>query len=171
MARGPQVPHPWSTGKAGVNASHKLCLPDSCRQFLAKNFVFKKLVEILLSLPNHTSAPPLPRSSYPPCTPPSPANHILPVKSSLILHFSETKKSIIYNSHVWPTTRGSFSPVKGFVRPSLGFSCSETEYWQPVLILIILNLTFLMQVALSATLSCLLPLQLGFERFQCIRLN
>jgi len=30
----------------------------------------------------------------------------------------------------------------------------------------ILNLTFLMQVVLSATLSRLLPLQLGIERFQ-----
>jgi len=35
----------------------------------------------------------------------------------------------------------------------------------------ILNLTFLMQVVFSATLSRLLPLQLGFERFQCISLN
>jgi len=30
----------------------------------------------------------------------------------------------------------------------------------------ILNLVFLMQVVLSATLSRLLPLQLGFQRFQ-----
>jgi len=30
----------------------------------------------------------------------------------------------------------------------------------------ILNLTFLMQVVLAATLSRLLPLQLGFERIQ-----
>jgi len=37
--------------------------------------------------------------------------------------------------------------------------------WQPVLILITLNTTFLMQVVFSATLSRLLPLQLGFERF------
>jgi len=29
-----------------------------------------------------------------------------------------------------------------------------------------MNLTFLMQVVLSATLSVLLPLQLGFEHFQ-----
>jgi len=34
--------------------------------------------------------------------------------------------------------------------------------------LTILNLTFLMQVILSATLSCLLPLQLGFKGFQYI---
>jgi len=32
-------------------------------------------------------------------------------------------------------------------------------------------LTVLMQVFLSATLSRLLPLQLGFERFQCISLS
>jgi len=61
-------------------------------------------------------------------------------------------------------------PVEGFVRPSLGFRCSKStlHYWQLVLILIILNLKFLMQVVLSATLSLLLPLQLGFERFQYI---
>jgi len=35
----------------------------------------------------------------------------------------------------------------------------------------ILNLTFLMQVVLSATLSRLLPLQLGFERFGSISLS
>jgi len=37
--------------------------------------------------------------------------------------------------------------------------------------LIILNLTFLLQVTLSANLSRLLPLQLGFERFQYISLS
>jgi len=58
-------------------------------------------------------------------------------------------------------------PVEGFVRPSLGFSCS-LQYWQPVLILIILNLTFLMRVVLNAALSRLVLLQLGFERFQYI---
>jgi len=43
---------------------------------------------------------------------------------------------------------------------------------QPGLILIILNLTFLIQVVLSsATLSRLSPLQLGFERFQYINLS
>jgi len=35
----------------------------------------------------------------------------------------------------------------------------------------ILNLTFLMQVVLSATTSRLLPLQLGFERFLYISLS
>jgi len=34
-----------------------------------------------------------------------------------------------------------------------------------------LNLTYLMQVVHSATLSRLLPLQLGFERFQYISLK
>ena len=44
-------------------------------------------------------------------------------------------------------------------------------YWQPVIILIILNLTFLMQAAFGAILSRLLPLQLGYERFQYISLS
>jgi len=44
-------------------------------------------------------------------------------------------------------------------------------YWQLVLILIILNLIFLLQVILSATLSRLLPLQLGLECFQYISLS
>jgi len=33
-------------------------------------------------------------------------------------------------------------------------------------LILILNLTFLLQVVLNATLSRLLPSQLGFERFQ-----
>jgi len=54
-------------------------------------------------------------------------------------------------------------PVKRFVRPSLGFRCSRSIlYLQPVLVLTILNLTFLMQVVFSPTLSRLLPLPLGF---------
>jgi len=44
-------------------------------------------------------------------------------------------------------------------------------YCQPVFILTTLDLTFLTQVVLSATLSRLLPLQLGFERIQCIGLS
>jgi len=44
-------------------------------------------------------------------------------------------------------------------------------YSQPVLILIILNFAFLMQVICSATLSHLLQLQLGFEHFLYISLN
>jgi len=34
-----------------------------------------------------------------------------------------------------------------------------------------MSLTFLMQVVFSATLSRLLPLQLGFERFQYLSLS
>jgi len=48
-------------------------------------------------------------------------------------------------------TRGT---VEGFVRPIFRFSCSD-QYptdWQPLLILIIFNLPFLMQTVLSATL-------------------
>jgi len=61
-------------------------------------------------------------------------------------------------------------PVEGFVWPSLGFCCGKISYTlAPVHILIILNLTYLMQVASSATLLCLLPFQLGFEQF--VKLN
>ena len=44
-------------------------------------------------------------------------------------------------------------PVEGFVRPILSFSCSDKypTYWQPLLILIIFNLPFLMQAVLSTT--------------------
>jgi len=48
-------------------------------------------------------------------------------------------------------------------------SCSEVSYilgTQSFLILIILNFTFLMQVFVSAVLSCLLPLQLQFKGFE-----
>jgi len=64
-------------------------------------------------------------------------------------------------------------PSRRLVRPSSGVACSKSvlRYWQPVLILIILNLKFLMQVVLSATLSRLLPLQLGFEHIQYINLR
>jgi len=37
--------------------------------------------------------------------------------------------------------------------------------------LVTLNMTFLMQVVLSAALSRLLPLQLGFERFHYFSLS
>ena len=49
-------------------------------------------------------------------------------------------------------TRG---PVEGFVRPIFSFSCSDKypTYWQPLLILIISNLPFLMQAVLSTTLT------------------
>jgi len=48
-------------------------------------------------------------------------------------------------------TRGA---VEGFVRPVFSFSCSDKypAYWQPLLILIIFNLPFLMQAVLSTTL-------------------
>jgi len=61
-------------------------------------------------------------------------------------------------------------PVEGFVRPSFGVRCSKIilHIKQPFLILIILNLTCLMQVVLSATLSHLLTLQLIFECFQYV---
>jgi len=63
--------------------------------------------------------------------------------------------------------RAACGQVEDFVRPSLGFCSSKSilrTYGQPVLILVILNSTFLVQVILSATLSRLLPLRLGFER-------
>jgi len=49
-------------------------------------------------------------------------------------------------------TRG---PVEGFVRSIFSFSCSDKypTYWQPLLILIIFNLAFLMQAVLSTTLT------------------
>jgi len=63
-------------------------------------------------------------------------------------------------------TRG---PVKGFVRPSLGFSVVKVSYILTTCpILVILNLTNLMQEVLSATLSRLLPLQIRFKRIQYI---
>ena len=71
--------------------------------------------------------------------------------------------------------RAACDLVKGFVRPGLDFRCSEsslhTDNLSLLFILIILNLTLLMQVVLSATWLCLLPLQLGFEYFQYISLN
>jgi len=61
-------------------------------------------------------------------------------------------------------------PIEGFVVFAV-VNVSYTVYWQPVLILILLNFTFIMQVVLSATSSRLLPLQLEFERFQYISLS
>ena len=45
--------------------------------------------------------------------------------------------------------------VEGFVRPIFSFSCSDKypSYWQPLLILIIFYLPFLMQAVLSTTLT------------------
>jgi len=71
--------------------------------------------------------------------------------------------------------RGACGPVEDFVRLSLGLRCSKSilhifnsVYWQLVFIFIILNLTFWMQVVLSASLSRLLPLRLGFERLSTL---
>jgi len=63
-------------------------------------------------------------------------------------------------------------PVEGFVRPRSSV-VKVSHIYVGILttcILIILNLTFWMQVVLSATLSRLLPLHLGFERIQYISL-
>jgi len=71
-------------------------------------------------------------------------------------------------------------PVEGFVRPSRRFCAAQSKVFRcsksilhmtTVLILIILNLTFLVQVIRSATLSHLLPLQLGIERLQYINVS
>jgi len=60
-------------------------------------------------------------------------------------------------------TRGS---VEGFVRPSSGFGCSKISYILTAC-RYFENIEFdlLIQVVFSATVSRLLPLQLGFERF------
>jgi len=61
-------------------------------------------------------------------------------------------------------------PVEGFVRPSFGVRCSKrTRTTCPYFD----NFEFdvLMRVVLSATLSRLLPMQLGFECFQYISLS
>jgi len=53
--------------------------------------------------------------------------------------------------------------------PSLGFRCSISSLHADNLsFLIILNLTFLMQLVLSATLSRLSTSQLGLERFRTL---
>jgi len=68
--------------------------------------------------------------------------------------------------------RAARGPVEGFLRPSLGFRCSEKILQTDNLsLLIILTLTFFIAGGPSATLSWLLPLQLGFDRFQYISLN
>ena len=54
------------------------------------------------------------------------------------------------------------------MRPSLGFRCNKSILHADNLSL---NLTVLMQVVLSATLSRLLPLQLGLEQFQYFSLS
>jgi len=68
-----------------------------------------------------------------------------------------------------PRAATECGPVGGFVRPCLSFrnsiSSSHTDnlsYFDN------LELTFLMQVVLSANSSRLLPLQLGFEHFSTL---
>ena len=57
-------------------------------------------------------------------------------------------------------------------RPSLGVRCSKSILHTDNLSLFYyLEFDVLMQAVLSATLSRLLPLQLGFERFQYISLS
>jgi len=61
-----------------------------------------------------------------------------------------------------------------FCGPNLGYRYSKSipyMCWQPVLILTILNFTFLRQVFYSATFLRRLPLQWGLERFQYISLS
>jgi len=67
-------------------------------------------------------------------------------------------------------SRAACGPVKGFVRPSLGFRCSISILHILTTCSYLDNLEFDIFEALvfSATLSRLLPLQLGFEHFQYV---
>jgi len=68
--------------------------------------------------------------------------------------------------------RAACGPVEGFMRPSLSFRCSKSiSYSDNLSLFWQFDLTYLMQVVFSATISRLLPLQLGFERFQYISLS
>jgi len=68
-------------------------------------------------------------------------------------------------SRVWPSRRfGAAHQV--FVVAILSDILTTSPYFDNIL-----NLTFLTQGIFSATSSRLLPLQLGFEHFQCISLN
>jgi len=72
---------------------------------------------------------------------------------------SENHKFGLY-SYVQPTGRMR-GPVECFVRPSCGFGCSKSILQLTICpFLIILNLTFLIQVFLGPTLLRLFPLQL-----------
>jgi len=69
--------------------------------------------------------------------------------------------------------RAACAPVEGFVRPSLGFRCSKISYILttcPYFDDVDFDIFDAGVVLFSAILSRLLPLQLGFERFQYIRL-
>jgi len=57
-------------------------------------------------------------------------------------------------------------PVKGFVRPNLGFLCSKISY---VLTFLMVNLTFMMKMVFRVTLFVSVTvLQLEFRHFQYI---
>jgi len=62
-------------------------------------------------------------------------------------------------SNPWAACGGPCSPVESPVYAFVVVKVS-CPYFD------ILNLAFLMQVVLSALVSCLLPLQLGFKHFQ-----
>jgi len=71
-----------------------------------------------------------------------------------------------------PGPRAACGPVEGFVRSSLVFAVVKVScILTTCLCFDFLNLTFLMQEILSAILSRLLLLQLGFEHFQYISLS
>jgi len=70
--------------------------------------------------------------------------------------------------------RAACGPVEGFVRPSLGFRCSKISYILttcPYFDNVDFDIFDAGVVFFSANLSRLLPLQLGFERFQHICLS
>jgi len=69
-----------------------------------------------------------------------------------------------------PRPSGRMQPSRRFYAAQLRFSLwkKSLTYWQPVLILITLNVTFLMQVVLSAIFSRLLPLQLDSNAFSIL---
>jgi len=67
-----------------------------------------------------------------------------------------------------PLPAGRMRPSRRCCAAYFSFRCSENSlyvYWQPVFVLIILNLTFLRQVDLNATLARLLPFQFSFRNF------
>jgi len=84
---------------------------------------------------------------------------------------AESKIPQKYDFNALPSSISAMTEVNVFVWPSLGFRCSRSILYTNNLCLILLKLTFLIQVVLSASLSRLLPLQLGFERFQHISLS
>jgi len=83
---------------------------------------------------------------------------------------SKASRLEITSRSAMPNPRPACGPVEGFVQPSLGFRCSKSTLWLLTTCPYFDNLQFdiFLQVVLSATLSLMLPLQLGFERFQYI---